>query len=340
MFQKLFYLNLFIFLSNSITQSNNIFIKEIYGTLKEYEKNQLLSIIFSETIDINDLTYFEFVKGTETYSLKPDCYNNLNLNNYLVNCDFNLKKLSFGNYKLKSFFYKNNKINSDKTIEILENEYKNVSNIKLNDFSGYIKEYKESQYFKLYFSENLRIPSRLIRMKIINEKNKKFSINLYCNSEEYSSTSLNCVYDFFLKIGKYQIINLLYYNDDYYEVINTSKNLTFLINKDILTLKFISGEAHNEKFNLLNLRFKEDTDPKYFSKFFIRNVNNFKDYVLDYKFIDIIKDKTLNSIIFDFNNIPIGEYYINFEYKRHIHINDIKFEIKEVEKNEVFYDDE
>ena len=58
-------------------------------------------------------------------------------------------------------------------------------------------------------------------------RKKKFSINLYCNSEEYSSTSLNCVYDFFLKIGKYQIINLLYYNDDYYEVINTNKNFFF-----------------------------------------------------------------------------------------------------------------
>ena len=340
MFQKIFYLVYIFILFISNVQNNNIFINDIYGTLIEYEKNQLLTIVFSDILEINELTKFELVKGLQTYTLSSDCYNDLNLNNFTIICDLDLTKISFGKYKLKNFYYKNNKINTNKTIEILENEYNKVSNIKLNDFSGNIKEYKESQYFNLYFSENLRIPSRLIRMKIVNDKNKKYSIELYCNSEEHSSTSLICFSDFFLKIGKYKIINLLYYNTDYYEVINTSKNITFLIEKDILTLKTVSGEAHNEKFNLLYLNFKEETETKYFSKFLIKNVNTFKTYNIDYKFIDIINDKRITSIIFDFLNIPIGEYYINFEYKRHIHLTDIKFEIKEVEKNEIFYEDE
>lgn len=340
MFQKFFYLVYFLFLFISNIQNKNIFINDIYGTLIEYEKNQLLTIVFSDILEINELTKFELVKGLQTYTLSLECYNNLNLNNFTINCNLDLTKISFGKYKLKNFYYKYIKINTNKTIEILENEYKKVSNIKLNDFSGNIKEYKESQYFNLYFSENLRIPSRLIRMKIVNDKNKKYSIKLYCNSEEHSSTSLKCFSDFFLKIGKYKIINLLYYNTDYYEVINTSKNITFLIEKDILTLNSVSGEAHNEKFNLLYLKFKEETETKYFSKFLIKNVNTFKTYNLDYKFIDIINDKRITPIIIDFQNIPIGEYYINFEYKRHIQITDIKFDIKEVEKYKIFYDDE
>jgi len=42
MFQKIFYLVYIFILFISNVQNNNIFINDIYGTLIEYEKNQLL----------------------------------------------------------------------------------------------------------------------------------------------------------------------------------------------------------------------------------------------------------------------------------------------------------
>ena len=56
MFQKIFYLVYIFILFISNVQNNNIFINDICGTLIEYEKNQLLTIVFSDILEINELT--------------------------------------------------------------------------------------------------------------------------------------------------------------------------------------------------------------------------------------------------------------------------------------------
>ena len=88
MFQKIFYLVYIFILFISNVQNNNIFINDIYGTLIEYEKNQLLTIVFSDILEINELTKFELVKGLQTYTLSSDCYNDLNSNNFTMKIIF------------------------------------------------------------------------------------------------------------------------------------------------------------------------------------------------------------------------------------------------------------
>jgi len=338
---KLFVVSLLFFYTISIIPNNKISIIGTYGNLIEYEKNQQLLFVISNEINADDFKYFELLKGDKIYSQNTKCIKKNHLYLYVINCTLDLSNLSFGKYKLQSFYYKNAKYDSNKTIEIFENNFNIISDITLESFSGNIKEYQESQNFGLYFSDRIQTPSRLKRMKIINEKSKKFNINLACNQEEHSYIGIKCISDFPLKVGNYQIINLLYYNSNgVYEIINPSENITFLINEDVLTLKRVAGEPHNEKFNLLELIFKEECYSKYFSKFFLRNVNSNEDYNLDYKFVDINKDRSVKSILFDLSEIPIGEYYVNFEYKRHIHINDATINIEEVKKDEYQYDDE
>ena len=45
-------------------------------------------------------------------------------------------------------------------------------------------------------------------MKLVNGQNKKYSIEIRCSKDDHSIVSLNCIANFPLNIGKYQIIIL------------------------------------------------------------------------------------------------------------------------------------
>lgn len=342
---QIFSVFLFPILFSSPKIEEDITIYKVEGSLTEFTKSQLITIFIksSDSIDSKDISQLELLKGGVSYHPKIECFEASNYSDInAVNCYLDLTKISFGKYKIKSFIYKNIHKSSDIAIEIEEIVDKKISENFLTSFYEEIKEFQENQNFALVFDTNIKVPSRLQRMKIVNEKNKKYSIGIRCSKNDHSIVSLNCLADFPLNIGKYQIIDFLFYNgENDFEFINTKENIYIDIKEDILQLKRVYGEAHNEKFNIMGLKFQDIVYIKYFSKFFLRNTQTSEDYEIDYKFENAITHSSADEkIIFDFSNIPLGEYYLNFVYKSHEHINNVVINIKQVEKIDIYYDDE
>ena len=333
-----------LFFSSFLSNDNleDIKIIKAFGDLKEYNKNQIISLEISPLIEPEELTNIEIVKGTEQFQLKTSCFQDTENPEKIINCIIDLNKVPFGEYKIVDFNYNNIKYISDAIVEIYEDEDRGTLDIQLTGISGELKEYQESQKFELFFSQTIQQPSRIIRMKYINEKNKKYSVKLACSRIEYSSVSYSCIGDFHNKVGKYQILSLLYYNEqNEYVNINTYKTLDFNIKEDILELKRVYGEAHNEKFNILGLIFKDIAYRNYFSQFFLRSVKENKDYEIDFKFVNTYDGGSADEkVMVDLSNIPLGEYYFNFIYKRHVHINTATINIEQFEKKEISYDDD
>ena len=311
----------------------------------EYLKSQHITIYIksSEEIDNKEISQLELFKGGVSYKANIEsCKNIIPTDIKVIDCYIDFSKISFGKYKIKSFTYKSQIKSCNAIIEIGEVNNKKISEMHITSFYGDIKEFQENKNFALTFNKNIQTPSRLQRMKLVNEKNKKYSIGIRCSRDDHSSISLNCIGDFPLSAGKYQIVDILYYNgENDFEFINSKEDLSFDVKEDILQLKRVYGEAHNEKFNIMGLIFKDTVTIKYFSKFFIRNTQTNKDYDIDYKFQnDITHTSADEKIIFNFSNIPIGEYYVNFVYKQHEHINNAVINILETEKKDICYDDE
>ena len=347
----LFYLQVIsmFFYSKSLSlqkmEEEEIFLYKIEGNFIEFNKSQLITLFIKsyDKIDPEDITELELFKGGITYNPTIECFEaSISSDINKINCHINFNKISFGKYKINSITYKNGKKPSDITFEVKEVSNKKISEMILTSFNGEIKEFQEYQKFSLIFDKKIQVPSRLQRMKIINDENKKYSIELRCNKDDYSIISLNCFGDFPLNIGKYRIIDILFYNEkNDFEFINTKDTIAFDVKEDILLLKRVYGEAYKEKFNLVGLKFQDIVYIKYFSKFFIRNIATKQDYDIDYKFEnDLSHSSSDEKIIFDFKDIPIGRYYINFIYKRHEHINNIIINIKEPQKIDICYDDE
>ena len=344
----LIYLQLFSILTLSFQkfQENvdDITIYKVIGNLTEYSKSQFITLFInsSNPIDGKDVGQLELYKGGFTYKPNIDCFETSTfLDTNTVNCYLDLTKISFGIYKIKSFTYNNEKKPADVTFEIKEIGDKKDSEIHLTSFYGEIREFQENQHFELVFDKNIQVPSRLQRMKIINNQNKKYSINIRCSKDDHSTVSLNCIGDYPLNFGKYQIEDILFYNgENNFEFIQVGKNIVFEIKEDILQLKRVYGEAHNETFNLMGLIFQDIVYTKYFSKFFLRNVQTNKDYEINFKFVSETSITADQKIMFDFSGIPLGEYYVNFVYKRHEHINDAIINIKQLKKIDISYDDE
>ena len=318
---------------------------KVEGSFTEYLKSQFLKIFIksSEPINSKSISQLEFFKGGVLYKASIDCFKNtISSDINELDCYIDFTKISFGKYKIKSFTYKSETKSSDVIVEIGEVSNKKISEMNLSYFNGEIREFQENQNFMLVFNTNIQTPSRLQRMKLINEQNKKYSIGLRCSRDDHSSVSVNCIGDFPLNPGKYQIFDILYYNgENDFEFINTKENLFFDVKEDILQLKRVYGEAHKEKVNIMGLIFKDTVTIKYFSRFFLRNTQTNQDYEIDYKFQnDKAHTSTDEKIVFDFSNIPIGKYYVNFEYKLHEHINTAVINILEIEKIDICYDDE
>ena len=332
------------FLSLSQLQED-ISLYKVEGNLAEYNKSQLITLFIKsfELIDPKDISYLELFKGGVSYSPNIECFEaSISSDINEINCHLDLSKLTFGKYKIKNFIYKNEKKASDVLIQIKEVSTKKISEMVLTSFIGEIKEFQENQKFILIFDKTIQVPSRLQRMKIVNEENKKYSIEIRCNKDDHSIVSLNCIGDFPINVGKYHIIDILFYNgENDFEFINTKITFDIDVKEDILQLKRVYGEAYNEKVNIMGLKFQDVVYIKYFSRFFLRDARTSKDYDIDYKFQNDISHSSLDEkIIFDFSKIPLGKYYVNFVYKRHEHITNIDINIKQTEKIDICYDDE
>ena len=122
----------------------------------------------------------------------------------------------------------------------------------------------------------------------------------------------------FIRAGIYKIINLSYGD----ELIKTKGNIFFTVKEDILGLKeaysYSSSGIHNDKFNVLSLQFENIAYTKYFSSFLFKNSKTNKIYNVDYKFLFDNGGSVSEPCIFDFKNLPPGDYYISFIYKRKI----------------------
>lgn len=339
----IFLLFLFFTSISNYVNSEDIKIEEAFGNLKEYNKEQIISFKISPSIDPNELSNIEITKDKEKFQLKTTCFlDNQYSEEDLIKCYLDLSKISFGTYKVINFNYKNIKYSTNILFEIYEDESQGTLDIQLTGISEDLREYQESQNFELFFSKSIKQPSRIIRMKYINQNNKKYSVPIRCSRIEYSTVSYSCLGDFHNKVGKYKILNILYYNEtNEYVNINTNKDLYFNIKEDILELKRVYGEAHNEKFNILGLIFKNNAYRKYFSQFFLRSVKENKDFNVDFKFVNTYNGGSSDEkIMIDLSKIPLGEYYVNFIYKRHVHINTAVINIEQVENIDISYDDD
>ena len=117
---------------------------------------------------------------------------------------------------------------------------------------------------------------------------------------------------------------------------NYMKHLRNLENsKEIKTpedLKLIGiyGEAYSNNTSLFKLIFNKDVNAKYFSKFYLTDVNPIFSYAyfLNFSFYKIGYNSSFDCL-FDFNRVKAGSYLLNFIYENKTYPTDITLAVKE-----------
>ena len=316
-------------------QFRNFTIINAKGELKEYSKDQMLTLFFSSYIFINpkDLTKIEILNDEKSFILSTICIQSkINFVSTKINCILDLEEVPSGIYKIDIFYYKNNKKYSNITIEILENEKdKKFSDIKLINVSSDIREYHDS-YKNIEFSFDRSIETSLLKKLKFSDKNNKIS-TIELKRCKKIDNKIECFPALYVRTGKYKIINLLY--DD--KLIKTKGNIYFTVKEDILGLKEVheyssSNGIRNEKFNVLNLYFEYIAYTKFFSAFLFKNAKTNKIYNVDFKFLFNGGGSVSEAIIFDFSKLPPDDYYISFIYKKNIQNTNVKIRIKQFKK--------
>ena len=209
-------------------------------------------------------------------------------------------------------------ITDNETAEILEKENnKKHSDIKLINVSSDIKEYHDFyNSIEFIFDTDYIFIQNLKNFKFSDKNNKIYIIKLENCKEK--NKNIECRPNLFIRAGIYKIINLSYGD----ELIKTKGNIFFTVKEDILGLNeayhYSSSGIHNDKFNVLSLQFENIAYTKYFSSFLFKNAKTNKIYNVDYKFLFDNGGSVSEPCIFDFKNLPPGDYYISFIYKRKI----------------------
>jgi len=219
-------------------------------------------------------------------------------------------------------------IGDNENAEILENENnKKYSNIKLISVISNIKEYHNSyNSIEFNFDADYIFTQNLKILKFSDKYNKIYVTKLENCREK--NNNIVCGTNLFIRAGTYKIINLSYSD----ELIKTKGNLFFNVKEDILELEeaypYTSSGIHNDKFNVVNFQFENIAYPKYFSSFLFKNVRTNKIYNVDYKFLFDNGGSVSEPCIFDFKNLPPGEYYISYIYKKKIQNTNTKIKIE------------
>ena len=215
--------------------------------------------------------------------------------------------------------------------EILENEEnKKFSEIKLSNVSSNIKEYHDYNSIEFHFDTDKIFIKDLKNFQFSDKNNKIYIIKLENCKEK--NNNIECHPNLFIRAGIYKIIYLSYGD----QLIKTKGNIYFTVKEDILVLKeaypYTGSGIHNDKFNVLNFQFENIAYPKYFSSFLFRNERTNKIYNVDYKFLFNNGGSVSEPCIFDFKNIPSGDYYISYIYKRRTENTNKKIRIEQFKK--------
>ena len=219
-------------------------------------------------------------------------------------------------------------IGDNENDEILENENnKKYSDIKLiNVISNVIEYHDNYNSIEFNFDADYIFIQNLKNLKYSDKYNKIYVTKLENCREK--NNNIVCGTNLFIRAGNYKIINLSYGD----ELIKTKGDLFFAVKEDILELQkaypYTGSGIHNDKFNVVHLQFENIAYTKYFSSFLFKNVRTNKIYNADYKFLFDNGGSVSEPCIFDFKNLPPGEYYISYIYKRKIQNTNIKIKIE------------
>lgn len=331
-------LSVVIYAKDDANEKDSITIDKAIGSLTEYEKEQIIILSIIPPIDIIPINFtkLEFKKGSKSYELPTKCNK---AQKYAlstsVTCTLDLTNIFVGIYQIASFEYKNKTYQSNALIKVNENKNKIISDIKLIDFiSPNNREYSSTTaQFELYF-DGVVYPSKFNNMIIESEEEQlRFKINLG-NCAEIDTKSVKCYAKFLMKAGKYKIINIFYSQ----EFIMPEKDIFITLVEDIVDIekvynKFGGGLICNDQYNPVNVRFKNYVQGVYFSKFYFKNIKTNIIYELNNSkfkaFFSPWNGGYEIDLLFDFHELPIGKYYINFIYKRRMTYTNAIIEVKE-----------
>ena len=319
----------------------DIKILNVSGELYEYKKGQILNAYINlkknlfVAEEIRNIT-LSSLNRSKLYMLNTEChYKNytFNANATSIYCYLDLTKVPKGEYLINTFVYQNNIINDRKTLLTIKSEEKKENKTEIPKLiyvysSAY--EYMDLQNISLYFN-TYNFNHTLINSITIYKNSTPFSLSLNCLFRDYNNSAF-CLADFKnISSGKYNIMYFIYNNT----FVNVSEKLNLDVYKkdkpieDDIKLIGIYGDAYINTTSLLNLKFNKYVNVNYFSRFYLTDIKPYLSYAYYLNFT-FYKSGYYSSVdcLFDFQNIPVGSYLLNFIYQNKTYPTNITLAVK------------
>ena len=282
-------------------------------------------------MDLKKFYDFVLTRAFKSYKIPLNCSKVENQHfSALVTCKIDLSKISMGTYLISTFNYSNITYISTASVKIKEVDDKKISDIKLTDVTSNKVEYKSYAIpFKLYFSDKVD-PKKLVTLKMEDKDKNEYKISIV-NCKTYDN-SIECSGVFNYKAGIYKVIYMQYDK----EIIKLSKNLDFIILKDIISIKSVYHYYSNVicagELNPLCIYFDNYMECIYLSKIFLKNVKT--NIIYEPRFASIYNPTNGASslqFMLDLYGIPPGKYYVDYIYKRRMTKTKYILEVKHCE---------
>ena len=348
---KIFFISLLLFLSvfhSSLSRKTsdllqiknytNIKILHANGFLYEFRPNQKLYFIVQGTINSSEIRNITLISkdNSKLYSPEINCqprddyYDYLKDNKTYFCCILNLTYMKRGNYSIKYFYYKNEKINDDETLLEIKEKKKEVIELIEVKTKGF--EHIANQNVILTFRNNDTNYSHITGLDIESDKTYLY-VPIKCPEKGMENNSVLCLANFtYAESNKYYMKYIVYYAIP----VNVEENVSFYINRHLKLLN-ATGEAYPNNTSSFNLIFNKKVNSSLFSDFYLSDTKlNTSIYHINFKFNASFYNSSFDCM-FNFENIPIGTYYLNYIYKNKRYVTNLTLT---VEEKEIWYENE
>ena len=310
----------------------NIKILNAYGFIYEFKPNQKLHYIVQGTINSSEINSIALFSKEDSKIYRPeinclprdDYYDYLKDNKTYFCCILNLTYMKRGNYSIEYFYYKNKKISDGNTlIEIKEKKKEVIELIEVNT-KGF--EHVANQNVILTFRNNDTNYSHITGLDIESDKIYLY-IPLKCPEKGMKNNSVLCKANFtYAESAKYYMKYIVYYGIP----VNVEENVTFYLNRHLKLLN-VTGEANPNDTSSFNLIFNKKVNSSLFSDFYLSDIKlNTSIYHINFKFNASFYNTSIYCL-FNFKNVPIGTYYLNYIYKNKRYMTNITLTVEEKE---------
>ena len=317
--------------SNSISEEEvsikNLKIFKILAVLEEFAEKERVFFLFqtekiphlegisSITIKSKDPLY------EKIFTLETKCVQSDVVSNDLISicCDMKFGEVPFGDYDVINLRYFDENIKQNYVLNIKEKNKKIVEK--------FIKEVEskviEGGKFEIHYEDFDCIAARYIILEDENNIKRKIETFSTCDDEQYPN------WGYFQKFplneyvypGKYKIIGMENLERIIFKQKKDKKKEFFIeIIEDIQILTNIYGEAYKEKEIMLILEFDNGAILKNNGLTNIYLEDTKTGQIFDPKFVNL--DSTPGNeykqrqMMFNFRDIPVGNYYMNYIYKK------------------------